>query len=72
MLDSEVRAAQPVRVDHRTLAGEWDFARQYSSERARRVGLPGWLHTYDHHRQHSAIGKATPISRLTNVPGQYS
>ncbi len=57
---------------HRTLAGEWAFARHYSSERARRAALPGWLHTYNHHRQHSAIGRATPISRLTNVPGQYS
>lgn len=57
---------------HRTLAGEWAFARHYSSERGRRAALPGWLHSYNHHRQHSAIGRATPISRLTNVPGQYN
>jgi len=29
------------------------------------------VHTYNHHRQHSAIGKVAPITRLTNVPGQY-
>ena len=34
--------------------------------------LPAWLHEYNHHRPHTAIGKATPISRLTNLPGQYS
>jgi transposase InsO family protein len=56
---------------HRTMTAEWAFSRHYQSERSRRSALPGWLHTYNHHRQHSAIGKATPISRLTNVPGQY-
>ncbi|PTR44504.1 transposase IS481 family protein [Rhodococcus sp. OK611] len=57
---------------HRTLAAEWAFARHYKSERTRRSALPAWLHTYNHHRQHSAIGRNVPFSRLTNVPGQYS
>ncbi|RDI41157.1 IS481 family transposase, partial [Nocardia mexicana] len=56
---------------HRTLAIEWAFARHYQSEQARRAALPAWLHTYNHHRQHTAIGRRTPISRLTNLPGQY-
>ena len=56
---------------HRTMAGEWAFARHYPSESARRSALPAWLHTYNYHRQHSAIGKAAPITRLTNLPGQY-
>ena len=30
--------------------------------------LPDWLHFYNHHRRHSAIG-AAPISRLNNLPG---
>ena len=34
--------------------------------------LPAWLHEYNHHRPHTAIGAKPPISRLTNVPGQYS
>ena len=42
------------------------------SHSARRSALPAWLHTYNYHRQHSAIGKAAPITRLTNFPGQYS
>jgi transposase InsO family protein len=56
---------------HRTMANEWAFARHYPNEAARRAALPGWLHTYNHHRQHSAIGKVPPITRLTNLPGQY-
>jgi transposase InsO family protein len=57
---------------HRTMADEWTFARQYPNELTRRSALPAWLHTYNHHRQHSAIGKIPPITRLINVPGQYS
>jgi transposase InsO family protein len=56
---------------HRTMANEWAFARQYPNELTRRSALPAWLHTYNHHRQHSAIGKTPPITRLTNLPGQY-
>lgn len=56
---------------HRTMAAEWAFARHYPNEQARRSALPAWLHTYNHHRQHSAIGKVPPITRLTNLPGQY-
>jgi transposase InsO family protein len=57
---------------HRTMASEWAFARHYTNERTRRSALPAWLHTYNHHRQHSAIGKVPPITRLTNLSGQYS
>ncbi len=57
---------------HRTMANEWAFARHYPNELTRRSALPTWLHTYNHHRQHSAIGKVPPITRLTNLPGQYS
>jgi transposase InsO family protein len=57
---------------HRTLTDGWAFRRLYLSESARRKALPAWLHEYNHHRLHTAIGKSTPISRLTNLPGQYS
>lgn len=57
---------------HRTLANEWAFSRFYATESARRNALPAWLHEYNHHRPHTAIGTKPPISRLTNVPGQYS
>jgi transposase InsO family protein len=57
---------------HRTLADGWAFSRHYNSESARRAALPAWLHEYNHHRPHTAIGGKPPISRLTNLPGQYS
>ena len=57
---------------HRTLAEGWAFSRHYNSESARRAALPAWLHEYNHHRPHTAIGGKTPITRLTNLAGQYS
>ena len=57
---------------HRTLADGWAFSRLYGSESARRNALPGWLHHYNHHRPHTAIGKVPPITRLTNLSGQYN
>ncbi|CAA9238320.1 MAG: Mobile element protein [uncultured Arthrobacter sp.] len=57
---------------HRTLADGWAFSRRYTSESARRAALPAWLHEYNHHRPHTAIGGKPPITRLTNLPGQYS
>ena len=56
---------------HRTLGDGWAYARFYNSETERRTALPDWLHFYNHHRSHSAIGGQPPISRLTNVPGHH-
>jgi transposase InsO family protein len=57
---------------HRTLASEWAYRKFYASEQARRAAYPAWLHEYNHHRPHTAIGQSAPITRLTNVPGQYT
>ena len=57
---------------HRTLADRWAFSRHYLSETQRRDALPAWLHQYNHHRPHTAIERRAPITRLTNVPGQYN
>jgi transposase InsO family protein len=56
---------------HRTLADGWAFKRLYTSEHQRRAAMPAWIHEYNHHRPHTAIGKVPPISRLTNLAGQY-
>jgi transposase InsO family protein len=56
---------------HRTLADGWAYSRLYNTESARRGALPRWIHEYNHHRLHTAIGKVPPITRLTNLPGQY-
>ena len=57
---------------HRTLADGWAFKKLYNSESARRKALPAWIHHYNHHRPHTAIERSAPISRLTNLPDQYS
>jgi transposase InsO family protein len=57
---------------HRTLGDGWAYARFYESTEQRDTALPGWLHFYNHHRAHSAIGGRPPVTRLTNVPGHHS
>jgi transposase InsO family protein len=56
----------------RTLRDEWGYAKAYASESARRKALTRWLHIYNHHRPHTALGGKPPISRVTNLPGQNS
>jgi len=57
---------------HRTLNDGWAYAKFYGTETARREALPGWIHYYNHHRPHTATGNKPPVSRLTNLPGQYN
>jgi transposase InsO family protein len=57
---------------HRTLADEWAYARPYQSETERRAALDPWLHMYNHHRGHTALGSQPPASRVTNLSGQNS
>jgi transposase InsO family protein len=57
---------------NRTLLTEWAYARPYPSESARRAALPKWLHIYNHHRHHTAIGGLPPASRVPNLCGQYT
>jgi transposase InsO family protein len=57
---------------HRTLADGWAYARLYESTQHRNATLPNWLHTYNHHRAHSAIGGRPPVTRLTNLPGHHN
>jgi transposase InsO family protein len=55
---------------HRTLADEWAYACPYTTETERRAALDPWLHTYNHHRGHTALGGQPPASRVTNLSGQ--
>ena len=57
---------------HRTLADGWAYARFYESTAQRNAELPDWLHFYNHHRAHSAIGGKPPITRATNRPGHHN
>jgi hypothetical protein len=44
----------------------------YQSETERREALPPWLHTYNHHRGHTALKGLPPASRVPNLTGQNS
>ena len=55
---------------NRTLLEEWAYARPWSSDGQRTRALTAWLHRYNHHRHHTAIG-GPPISRVSNLAGQY-
>jgi len=56
---------------NRTLLAEWAYARPWTSEGQRTRGLARWLHIYNHHRHHTAIG-GPPVSRVSNLAGHYS
>lgn len=56
---------------HRTLADEWAYARLYRSDAERCAEFPRWLHTYNHHRGHTALKGQPPASRVPNLSGQY-
>lgn len=56
---------------NRTLLEEWAYVRPYTSDDERTAALDDWLHLYNHHRHHTAIG-GPPISRINNLPDQYT
>ncbi len=55
---------------HRTLAVEWAYVRAYTSERARTAALRKYIHMYNQHRTHTALGGLPPASRVTTLSGQ--
>lgn len=56
---------------NRTLLDEWAYAHLYRSETERRQAFGEWLHTYNHHRGHTALKGQPPASRVPNLSGQY-
>jgi transposase InsO family protein len=57
---------------NRTLVEGWAYRRLYPTEAARRAAFGPWLHWYNHHRPHSALGGRPPITRCTNLPEPYT
>lgn len=57
---------------NRTLLDEWAYLRPYTSNAERTEALADFLHTYNHHRCHTALDGHPPISRVNNPPGQYT
>ncbi|SHH59338.1 Integrase core domain-containing protein [Streptomyces sp. 3214.6] len=48
---------------NRTLLEEWAYLRSYTSNTERTTALADFLHTYNHHRCHTALRGQPPISR---------
>ncbi|WP_053914504.1 IS481 family transposase, partial [Streptomyces sp. TP-A0875] len=57
---------------NRTLLDEWAYLRPYTSNTERTEALADFLHTYNHHRCHTALDGHPPISRVNNAAGQYT
>jgi transposase InsO family protein len=57
---------------NRTLADEWAYVRVYRTNTARERALQRWLHLYNHHRSHTALGGNPPMSRVNNLPGHHT
>jgi len=57
---------------NRTLVEEWAYAQPFHDSTARTAALPDWIHQYNHHRTHTALGGHPPISRVNDLPGHYT
>ena len=57
---------------NRTMLEEWAYAQPYRSESERAARFADWLHTYNHHRGHTALGGQSPADLVPNLRGQNS
>lgn len=61
---------------HRILLEEWAYIRPWTSEQQRARAYDGFIHFYNHHRAHGALGWSTPAATLNtlrdNVPSEHS
>lgn len=57
---------------NRTLLEQWAYVRPYVSNEERINALEPWLHWYNWHRKHTALGRRPPMERLNRVCGNYS
>ena len=54
---------------NRTLVEEWAYAHVFHDSTDRTAALPDWIHQYNHHRAHTALGGKPPVSRVNDLPG---
>jgi transposase InsO family protein len=57
---------------NRTLTTEWAYSAPFTSNDQRLATLPAWLHAYNYHRPHMALGGRSPIDVLNNVSGKHN
>ena len=56
----------------RTALAEWAYRRPFRSSAQRARALQPWLHHYNFHRRHTALGGRPPASRVNNLLSTYS
>ncbi len=58
------------------LLRRWAYARPYTSNRARAIAFPHFIHSYNHRRPHGELGGQTPMQRfladVNNVRGRHT
>lgn len=54
---------------HRILLEEWAYIRNWHSETERHLAYDAFMHFYNHHRSHGALGWATPMATLHRLLG---
>jgi transposase InsO family protein len=57
---------------NRTMLDEWAYVRPHASEAERVEAFSDFLHLYNHHRSHTALGGKPPITRVNDLPGHYT
>jgi transposase InsO family protein len=58
---------------HRILLEEWAYIRPWTSETRRAHAYDGFVHFYNHHRPHGALGWAPPARTLgDNLPAEHT
>jgi transposase InsO family protein len=58
---------------HRILLEEWAYIRDWNSDLERSGHYEHFVHFYNHHRAHGALGWSTPMSTLKdNLPGHHN
>jgi transposase InsO family protein len=57
---------------NQTINLEWAYARVYTGNQARLDALPGWVHRYNYHRPHTALGGRSPMQTLNNLPRNHT
>ena len=60
------------RVERVLTDNAWAYLRPYTGNEQRTAALEDFLHTYNYHRCHTALGGQPPISRVNNPAGQYT
>ena len=60
---------------HRILIEEWAYIRAWTSDDQRTAAYDDFIHFYNHHRSHGALGWQTPIATLAhlrdNLPAEH-